>query len=365
MTTIQHIGLVSSLGLDAATSLAAARAGLVRAAPLRTVNPASEDFLGGAPVNGHSLACGESEGFVGPAKALLLGRLALTDLLASAGELNASRTACFVVLSNQFIVEHGAPPEEAEEADPEAPRAPTPSEAWREQTAQFMERLLANTVLAGVSRAEICYGGHASVIEALSAAERALASGAVDSCVIGAIDSCVEPRFMRAAAAGGLLKCEKVPDGFIPGEAGAFIVVSGSTGEGLARISAVGAAHDARHAFAEEPADGVGLATAIGQCFERLPTGERVGLIISDLNGDTRRAMEWGYAQVRLRRRRLIDDAPMWLPAASFGETGCAAGVVAICAAVRALGRGYANGRNVLVVLSSDDGLKGALCVSA
>ena len=60
-------------------------AGLTRAAAVTTVNPLAEDYLVGAPVVGHSLPCGVAEGFVGSAKAVLIGRAALDDLLARCG----------------------------------------------------------------------------------------------------------------------------------------------------------------------------------------------------------------------------------------------------------------------------------------
>ena len=90
--------------------------------------------------------------------------------------------------------------------------------------------------------------------------------------------------------------------------------------------------------------------------------GGRLGLFIGDLNGTERRALDWGHAIMRLRSKLESDLAvPLWLPAASFGDTGAAAGPVAICLAARGFDRGYAPNGNVVVWLSSESGLMGAI----
>ena len=65
-----------------------------------------------------------------------------------------------------------------------------------------------------------------------------------------------------------------------------------------------------------------------------------------------------GYTLVRLKSRHPLSTARTWLPAASFGETGCASGALAVCVAVRALERGYAGARQVAMDLSSEDGAR-------
>ena len=102
MNVITGIGLVSSLGLDSSTSLAAARAGLSRSMTLRTIKAAREDFLAGSPVAGHSVACGVAEGFVGRPKAMIIGRAALSDLMATAPVGTLGRVGLYVVLSDYF-----------------------------------------------------------------------------------------------------------------------------------------------------------------------------------------------------------------------------------------------------------------------
>jgi 3-oxoacyl-[acyl-carrier-protein] synthase-1 len=167
-----------------------------------------------------------------------------------------------------------------------------------------------------------------------------------------------------------MLKTAEIAAGFLPGEAAAFFALERShVGRGTTpsiAISAWGAALDSRHCLADEPPDGTGLAAAVEGCVGQLDARmrERIGLVVCDLNGEERRAMDWGYCLVRLQPRYRLGDLPIWLPAASFGEAGCASGALAISMAARGLQRGYAGTSSIAVVLSSDSGGRGAICLS-
>ena len=78
---ITGMGMVTSLGLDIAHSCAAARADLSRLSELKILNSIGDEIWGGEPVVGHTVA-GIADGFVGTAKALMLGCYALKDLFA-------------------------------------------------------------------------------------------------------------------------------------------------------------------------------------------------------------------------------------------------------------------------------------------
>jgi 3-oxoacyl-[acyl-carrier-protein] synthase-1 len=192
----------------------------------------------------------------------------------------------------------------------------------------------------------------------------------VDFCVVGGIDSRVEPRVLRAAARAGMLKTADVATGFLPGEAGAFFALErqGAGGRAAPAIAIRGwaTAHDPHHALADEPPDGAGLTQAVQDCLAQLDvdTQARIGLVVCDLNGEERRAIDWGYCLVRLQPQYRLGDRPLWLPSTSFGDTGCASGAVAICMAARGLQRGYAETSAVAVLLSSDSGGRGMVCLA-
>ena len=363
MLQVRGIGLVSSLGLDATTSLAAARAGLSRCAQLRTVNAESDEATAGGAVFGHSVPCGVSNGFAGLAKALLLGKAALADLLSSWSAPSPARVGVYVILSDYFLIDGTQPPEE--ELD-EA--RPLPGAGWRSATADFIAQLIADGPLAPASHRRLFYGGHAEVAGALTQADLDLSAGTVDACVIGAVDCCIEPRAIRAAARARVLKTEATSTGFLPGEAAAFAAVTadGAGPEGRVLVRACALTTDPKHGLSDQPADGAGLAEAVSRCLERLTADEqvRIGLVIGDLNGEERRALEWGGCLVRLQSRYGLGRLPTWQPAASFGETGCAAGVLLMCVGVRALQRHYAGTQSILIVLSSEGPGKAAVCLT-
>ena len=178
---ITGMGMVTSLGLDAANSCAAARAGLTRLSEPKTLNYIDDQRWGSEPMVGHIVPV-IANGFVGIAKALMLGGYALKDLLARRkifkDELNY--TGIYINLSDQFLLDthaiaereemeqlskayastEGEEIEDAEEYDEgiedaneydennemEEPSEEwiLPSSRWKEECSSFIPRLLAS-----------------------------------------------------------------------------------------------------------------------------------------------------------------------------------------------------------------------------
>jgi 3-oxoacyl-[acyl-carrier-protein] synthase-1 len=329
------------------------------------VNPESDDALAGGAVFGHSVACGLGDGFVGRAKALVLARAALEDLCSAWSAHDPRRVGVYMVVSDYFLLDSTqSVPEELD--DKPAP----PSEQWRTATADFVDHVVAGGALVGVTHHRMFYGGHSEIVTALLAVDHDLSAGIIDVALVGAVDSYIEPRSIRAAARGRALKTENTSTGFFPGEAAAFVAVTRT--EDVHRQSAgvvlraFALAEDVKHLFSDEAPDGAGLAEAVVRCVTQLSEEERqrIGLVIGDLNGEEHRALEWGACLVRLQSRFALGDLPSWQPAASFGETGCASGVLSMCVGIRALQRGYAGTDSILLLFSSDGTGKAALCLS-
>jgi 3-oxoacyl-[acyl-carrier-protein] synthase-1 len=85
--------------------------------------------------------------------------------------------------------------------------------------------------------------------------------------------------------------------------------------------------------------------------------------VISDLNGEPYRAIDWGNALVR--RIRALAEPVLWCPALWFGDTGAASGAVALCLAARAFERSYAPAPWSLVLSSADGPDRAAVIVTA
>jgi 3-oxoacyl-[acyl-carrier-protein] synthase-1 len=357
---VAGIGMATSLGLDAHTCCAAARALISRAVTVDWLNAGSGRPWGSEPLAAHAVRI--TNGFVGLGKAVALGSLALRDLISrtqfSIDDL--ASTGFFINVSDKHCEDECANGQTAIPPSGESPSLP--SAAWRERTAELIPRLL-NTCKWAISPANqrLFYGGHASFVQALEAAMGCISRGTLSQCVVGGIDSLVEPSALEAANIQGAAKAEGRAVGFMPGEAAAFLLLKTVDAvrwpDELAFAITGTAVMDAGRGGQSEPAAaGKALAQAIASVKPNGPT-----LLVGDLNGEESRAMEWGYTALYLTQKfRDAADQDLWTPAQHFGEVGAAAGPVAACLALRALQRGYPRTQNFVVWLSSGTGLKGA-----
>jgi len=363
---ITGIGMSSALGMDAANACAASRAGITRAGELKCMNFAGATCFGRETEDGVPQFVGHSStigwGFTGKARLALLASAALQDLLKTASLHASDLASCGlkVNMSDQFIEQANQTKLESE-AIPE--RFEYPAGTWKAEAAEVLSMGLRRSRVQIDSRLHALYfGGHAGFAEAVRDAYREIRAGYMDRCIVGAIDSYVEPGFLDAAAGVGMLKTADNPVGFSPGEAAAFILLEHAGGKRaeFARISASSLAQDDSHQFHEKPAVGSALAAVIGAALEEA-RAPRPSFVVADLNGMERRAVDWGHAIVKLNDRFAVGEVPLWLHATSFGETGAAAGALAVCVAAKAFQRSYAPGECALISLASDSGARAAL----
>ncbi|HYO71665.1 MAG TPA: hypothetical protein VEU33_36860 [Archangium sp.] len=215
-------------------------------------------------------------------------------------------------------------------------------------------------------------GGSAGFALALEAACREMERGALETCIVGGLDSLVDPEHLRYLLGERRLKTADNPVGLLPGEAGALMVLksrrSGRESEVTPAIefAAVHVAHEPNSVGTGRQPDGRVLSSCV-QAVLGVPSSEdREVLLVSDLNGEERRAWEWGNALVRLKASgALHGEEPVWVPATGFGDVGAAGGAVGACLAVRAFQRGYAPARRSIVVSQSDSGERAAFALVA
>jgi 3-oxoacyl-[acyl-carrier-protein] synthase-1 len=368
---ITGLGMITSLGHDVATSCAAARAALTRSRELKVLNSFCDQEP--EPVMGHAVPL-IAEGFVGLAKASMLGSYALKDLLARRPILanECDRTGIYINLSDQFILDACAerPQMDGDETDEDSMEAwSLPSSAWAAECSNLIPRLLTHCAIPiPPANHRLYFSCHTGVITAIQDAIEQIASGIFDRCIVGGIDCCIEPRFLAVAIEMGFVKTSVTPAGFMPGEAAGFLLIerlerAQSRGvEIKSLIASAATGKDEIHRLSEESPRGVTLAETIERLFSRAPRpAQKVSLIIGDLNGDNFRAIDWGYALIRLQEQYKLGDLPIWLPALGFGETGAATGALAICMATRGFQRRYAPDGTILIWLSSDNGSKAAI----
>lgn len=374
MTTfaVTAVGMATSLGLDSVDSCAGARAGLVRMGEIPTVNAVVDPSFaketlgldGIPPFVGHMVPV-VAAGYCGLAKLLTVSKPALEELvrrsaLSSGG---SDRTGLLVTLSDGYFQRNfGEPEEDFDESD-----SPSFDQEWAEIVRQFPHRLCSDNALAIPERFRLAVaGGRVGLIDLLRRAAVAIRGGHIDRCIIGGVESCIEPSALRAYAAAGVLKTGTNPVGFLAGEAAAYFLIEAAPDHCRDDCVCVGATSegtDFPYFQQDRVPGGRGIARTIADVLAS-DRPEWPRLILSDLNGTETRAADWGSALVLLRAEFGDPDFQVWLPAASFGETGAAAGPIAIGMAVRASCRHYAPGRRALVTLSSEDGRRGAVLLN-
>lgn len=368
---ITELEMVSALGLDVKSSCAGARAGLVKLSPIKVINSVGNELLGNDPLNGHIIPCGISHGFVGPAKALIIGGYALNGLInkINSDDLDLERTGIILNLSDGFLIDAYAISDSEDGTDSIRPFF---SEKREQEYGEFIKQLLDGVGLEiPPSNQKLLFGGRSGLAHALKNAVTSIQNGHFEKCIIGGIDSCIEPQFLAAAAQMTLLKTSTNPNGFIPGEGAGFIILEKISEEKIqgeeskAIIGSVAVQFESENA--NRLSDDSPVLTALTETINTvmahaLTSGQKIGLIIGDLNGDEYKAMEWGYASIRLENKYNLGSLPLWLPAINFGETGAAAGVFAICMCIKGFQRGYSSSeKGTLIFLSGDNGEKAAL----
>lgn len=352
---VTGLGMVSSLGLDVATSCAAARAGLSRARPW--------DRYPAMSVEGEDvgLVCHMvpliTDGFEGAVRMKRLMTLALQDLLTRAPWLpSAGKSACYLSLPTAC----------ANTPQGEPGVVATGGQWWRDAAA------LAGWPAPPPVRFATAVG-HTGVARALAQAAADLQSGAIDVAVLGGVDSLLDVLTLSRLESTGRLKTPNAPAGLQAGEGAAFVLLERDErmrargGQAWAVLRGLGFGQEP-HAFgADCPPTGRGLAEALHSVLKRIHFKHLLPVwCISDHTGESMRAMDWGSAQVHLEAQqamRLIGETIY--PAASFGDTGAASGALALCQAACAFERRYAPGSVAALLSSGEAGDRAALLCQA
>jgi 3-oxoacyl-[acyl-carrier-protein] synthase-1 len=365
--TIAAIGMVSSLGADAATSCAAARAGLSRPRVLPNYRIRSEVEGDVEPVIGHPAAF-LTHGFEGVARLSRLAQASLDSLRATAPQFAWQERPHAFYLSvpdpRRNTIGIDPDPEEGEDAG-EAGRPPIDGAAFAGGVLSHGAALARWPGEPEVRFASTC--GHCGGISALETAVRDLDAGAVEAAVVLAVDSLLDEETLDWLQGAGRLKCDGAPAGLQPGEAGVAILLQASALDGTPRpattIRSVATGAEPRSYASGRVSVGEGLCDVLARASRDVSL-ERAW-IVSDHNGETFRATEWGSTLVRLRAvHPAFAQATFWHPAASFGDTGAASALVSVAVAARAFARAYNAAELALVGSASDTGERGALALA-
>ncbi|MCB9890884.1 MAG: hypothetical protein H6833_04500 [Planctomycetes bacterium] len=346
---ISGLGLLTSVGHDAPTSCASIRAGLSRPSEhpaYRVLDDETQDVV---PVTAHPITC-FTEGYYLLGFWLRGGVRAVQEALRDSRwfeDRPAPDPARSAVIA---IVPHVDDDRYLGDSDTD------PSFLLDAYVAPLLTRV--NLDVPSEHR-ELVVHGHASVFFALERASRWIRESDVERVLIVAVDTQLDSLTLDWLAGRRRLKSADEPSGLAPGEAACALVVERR--DPTARrdsdviLDAVRTGKEERHCSQDEPNLGQGLAAVVDGLRSDGLGGEAFdGDLIVDLNGETWRAREFGFAQHRVPW--LHEPKRILLPASSVGDTGVAAGVLNVCVGAMSQRRGYGARSGAVVLGSSERG---------
>ena len=213
--------------------------------------------------------------------------------------------------------------------------------------------------------------GHAAGHTALDGAVRSLAASSVDACVIAGVDSYLAAETLEWLEAADQLHgagSQNNAWGFIPGEAAAAVLVAHpefavrAELETLGQIVGVGIAAEQKLIKTDAVCIGEGLTRALRAALDAVDPRERIDNVFCDLNGETYRADEYGFAALRVKDRfRAVSD--FVAPADCWGDIGAAGCPLHVALAVISCRKRYSKGSLSMVWASSESGERGATVI--
>jgi 3-oxoacyl-[acyl-carrier-protein] synthase-1 len=324
---LRAAGVVTALGLDLERTISSLRGGLDAFRRVPHGGLSGED-LQAAPICGFAEALGSLDRYVA------LAQRSIEACLAGLDHDERQRTAILLGLPR-----------------PDRPGSP-------EGLAELLRKRMASELRMPLEMVQALPLGRVAAFAGLSTATRLLADGRADGCVVGGVDVLTNGESLRGLSQGRLLKEEW--DGFIPGEAAAFVHVTSTPGPGAwagpgAFVSGVAAATEPAIGTKDDPLIGKAVAATFRAAMKQaaLPdTG--VNLYINDLNG-SRVAFEDNAMGLTRYLRTPTHEYDVWHVASFLGETGAACGGIQLAWAQAALELGFAPGRGILISASDGD----------
>lgn len=223
---------------------------------------------------------------------------------------------------------------------------------------------LSSLEIATVGPCEVVEAGHCNAQVALEKAGQFIGSGEAKSCIIGAVDTQIQHRVISWHEDNYRLKCSYMNDGLMPGEAACFLVVeeeqtARSRGAGiLARILSVAKDREMATVLSDRPNTANALTNAVKSAITdaQISPG-KISAIWCDLNGESYRAREWAFTEVRLHFQ---DHTELIHPADCYGDIGAVSDACLLALAVQAEASGWADAKPLLVFSGSEGGFRAA-----
>jgi 3-oxoacyl-[acyl-carrier-protein] synthase-1 len=210
--------------------------------------------------------------------------------------------------------------------------------------------------------------GAAACVEALGLARELIGTGAAARCLIGGADSLLRRSDLDALARDNRLVGSTQSQGLVPGEGAAFMLVGPgdpSAAQRGVRVRGLGIGYERNTVLGTESSVGEAFSSALTTAIADAGVSEsEIDFVTGNYNGERYDAWETSHANARSYRTRR-ERLPVLWPAASAGEIGVAGGVLSILTAAAAIEGEYALGPNGIagktasVQVRSDGELRG------
>lgn len=204
-------------------------------------------------------------------------------------------------------------------------------------------------------------GGPCAAYQAVAEARHLIAERQTTAVMVAAADSLISGRVLLDWSRQRRLLTTDNPDGLIPGEAAAAVVLVQWIAAPLGSVLAIGFGTETGLLSNDVPLLGQGIVeaarAALADCGLDM---HDMDLRLSDAAGESYAFREQALAVLRTLRQNK-DSFPLWRAAAALGHTGVAAGLCNLVYALSAARAGRFPGRRAIAYAADDSGRRAAL----
>lgn len=209
----------------------------------------------------------------------------------------------------------------------------------------------------------IVRGGPGVDLVALEQAAALLRADRAKHVLVCAADSSVNARALLSLREHGRLRADGNPQGVLPGEAAACLLLERATSTGMSSVVSLGVAHELATLDNNLALRATGLSEAMRQALAAANCElHDVDWRLANHGDEHFFVKEHSLALARLLERPKA-ALPLWQPSELIGDVGVAAGLTQIIWATQAWARAYAPGRTVLCACSDPEGRRSAVVV--
>ena len=215
--------------------------------------------------------------------------------------------------------------------------------------------------------------GHAGGYLALDTAMKGIWHHSIDAWVVSGVDSYMAPETLEWVETSDQLHGAGPFNnawGFIPGEAAGAIVVTTATHARRFRLDSfgevlnIGLGRETKLIKTDAVCIGEGLTNAFRSALGPLPMALKVHNVFCDLNGETYRADEYGFAALR-SKERFLDASDFVAPADCWGDVGAASAPLHLTMGLICHRKRYGKGPVSMAWASSESGERGAAVINS